>query len=72
MNKLQPAQRTAVKLLVCGLTRKQIAVELGLGHSTVKNYIWRARKKLGCETVEQMMFQLGREEIAETVLQRRR
>lgn len=62
MNKLHPAQRTAVKFLIVGWTRKQIAAELGLSHSAVKNYVWRARKRLGFETVEQMMFQLGRED----------
>jgi DNA-binding CsgD family transcriptional regulator len=61
MAKLYPRQRELVKLLIGGMILKEAAFQMGLSHGAAKNYIWKARKLLGCRTTEQMMFLLGKE-----------
>ena len=42
---LSPRERQVVTLLHTGLTRKEVAYELGLNDSTVRVHLWHAHKK---------------------------
>ena len=42
---LSPRERQVVALLNTGLTRKEVAYELGLNDATVRVHLWHARKK---------------------------
>jgi FixJ family two-component response regulator len=43
---LSPRERQVMTLIVGGKTRKEVAFDLGLAHSTVRVLYGRARKKL--------------------------
>jgi DNA-binding CsgD family transcriptional regulator len=58
---LTPNLRTTIRMLIDGLTRKEIAAKRGLSHSYVRTQTYHAQKRLGCRTPEQMMYVLGRE-----------
>jgi len=62
MSKLGPQQRILLRLIMKGFTRKEAANEIGVTHGTAKKYVFKARARLGYRTVEQMMFELGRED----------
>jgi DNA-binding NarL/FixJ family response regulator len=72
MSRLATRQRQLVALLMTGLTRKEAASEMGISHSMAKNFACRARRKLDCRTVEQMMYRLGYEAGAATAQQKRK
>jgi DNA-binding CsgD family transcriptional regulator len=61
MSKLGPSQRKTIKLLIRGFTPKEIAFKRGIAHGTAVNHTMRARRRLGYRTVEQMMYELGKE-----------
>ncbi len=42
---LSPRERQVVTLLRTGLTRKEVAYELGLNDATVRVHLWHAHKK---------------------------
>jgi DNA-binding NarL/FixJ family response regulator len=42
---LSPRERQVVALLQTGLSRKEVAYELGLNDATVRVHLWHARKK---------------------------
>lgn len=44
---LTPSQRRCMSLLAAGLTRAEIADELGVGTETVKTHLGRAYRRLG-------------------------
>jgi DNA-binding NarL/FixJ family response regulator len=44
-NNLSPRERQVVTLLHTGLTRKEVAYELGLNDSTVRVHLWHAQRK---------------------------
>jgi DNA-binding NarL/FixJ family response regulator len=45
-NSFSPRERQVVALLHTGLTRKEVAYELGLNDATVRVHLWHANKKL--------------------------
>lgn len=59
--KLYPRQRELVKLLISGLILKEAAYRMGITDGAAKSYAMRARKRLGCRTTWQLMYELGRE-----------
>jgi len=42
---LSPRERQVVALLRTGLTRKEVAYELGLNDATVRVHLWHAQRK---------------------------
>jgi DNA-binding NarL/FixJ family response regulator len=44
-NLLSPRERQVVTLLHTGLTRKEVAYELGLNDATVRVHLWHAHRK---------------------------
>jgi DNA-binding NarL/FixJ family response regulator len=42
---LSPRERQVVALLQTGLSRKEVAYELGLNDATVRVHLWHARRK---------------------------
>jgi DNA-binding NarL/FixJ family response regulator len=42
---LSPRERQVVTLLHTGLTRKEVAYELGLNDATVRVHLWHAQRK---------------------------
>jgi len=44
-NSLSPRERQVVALLHTGLTRKEVAYELGLNDATVRVHLWHAQRK---------------------------
>jgi len=61
MARLYPQMKKVVLLLSTGLTCKEAAYKIGIRPSTARAYAYRARQKLGYATIEQMMWELGRE-----------
>ena len=47
INDLSERERQVTELIAQGLKYKEIAVELGLQHETIRTYAARVRKKLG-------------------------
>jgi DNA-binding NarL/FixJ family response regulator len=45
-NSFSPRERQVVELLHTGLTRKEVAYELGLNDATVRVHLWHARFKI--------------------------
>ena len=45
-NSFSPRERQVITLLHTGLTRKEVAYELGLNDATVRVHLWHANKKL--------------------------
>jgi DNA-binding NarL/FixJ family response regulator len=43
--KMSPRQRQVVTLLHTGLTRKEVAYELGLNDATVRVHLWHANRR---------------------------
>jgi len=43
---LSPRQREVVALMVEGFSQKQMALEMGCGHRTIKRYLWEIRRKI--------------------------
>ena len=56
---LSPRQHTVIRLRAHGLLNKQIAIELGIRESTVKEHVSAALKKLRCKTVNQAVLFLA-------------
>lgn len=52
---LAPQQMKCFKLLIAGLTAKEIAVQLNLSYRTVNHYLDRLRKVLGCRSSKEMI-----------------
>jgi DNA-binding NarL/FixJ family response regulator len=48
---LSQRERAALKLLAAGLTAKEAAISLGVGHRTVETYRWRLMRKLKIHSV---------------------
>jgi DNA-binding NarL/FixJ family response regulator len=44
-NSFSPRERQVVALLHTGLTRKEVAYELGLNDATVRVHLWHAQRK---------------------------
>jgi DNA-binding CsgD family transcriptional regulator len=61
MSKLTPTQRRTVRLMMQGMTRKEIAHTLGLNHNSIRWHTCKAQRRLGCRTPEQMFYLLGQE-----------
>ncbi len=56
---LSPRQHAVIRLRANGLLNKQIATELGIRESTVKEHVSAALKKLQCRTVNQAVLFLA-------------
>lgn len=54
-NTLSVRQKECVKLLVKGMSYKQIGYQLGLSMRTVEHYLETVRQKLGCDTRLQLI-----------------
>lgn len=53
--KLTPRESKLVRLLVEGLTQKEMALELGCAHKTVKAHLAHVRKKIGVVSTYQVV-----------------
>lgn len=61
MATLTRAEAEAVRLLSQGLAPKQIARQLGKGTRTVRNQLYNAKEKAGCETLIQLAVKVAKE-----------
>lgn len=52
---LAPQQMKCFKLLVAGLTAKEMAIKLNLSYRTINHYLDRLRKILGCRSSKEMI-----------------
>ena len=52
---LSPRERDIVRLLTQGLSLKEVALELGTAHGTVRKQVMGARKKTGCRSNAEMV-----------------
>jgi DNA-binding CsgD family transcriptional regulator len=63
MSKIRPSVRKRLlQLMIKGYTRKEAAAKVGIAHSTAKSYVRRVQVRFGYRTVEQMMYEFGRQQ----------
>ena len=56
---LSARQRDCVKLLLQGLTAKEIAIKLNLSYRTIETYLETLKKKLGCKNKAELLIMLS-------------
>jgi DNA-binding CsgD family transcriptional regulator len=61
MSSLTERERQVVELLSRGMAPKQIARQLGTRTRTVRNQLYNAKDKAGCDTIVQLAVKVAKE-----------
>lgn len=68
VDRLTPAQREILNLMITGMTRAEVAVRLSIQESTVAYHIRRGLQRLACRNIRELQARIIRQEIGSSVL----